>query len=208
MSAAILCLFARAPVAGRVKRRLAADIGADEALRAHRLLVEDTVARLAVVPGVITELWLTGDPGAPAGEEWSRGGTLRLRCQRGDDLGARMLHALMDGLERADEALVAGTDVPAVDAAYVTAAVAALATHDVVFGPAEDGGYGLVGARRQARRGLARLFEDVPWGSDRVLDITLTRARESGLSVALLEPVWDVDTVDDWRRYLRERGAP
>jgi len=200
-----LCLFARAPELGRVKRRLAAEIGSEAALAAHERLVRGALRRLGRVPGLVTELWLTGSPAA-AEARWPESRQVPLRRQCGADLGARMHHALCDGLQHAARAMVVGTDCPSIDAAYVQAAVAALDQADVVLGPAEDGGYGLIGARRAAAQRLSPLFADVPWGTDRVREITLERCASAGLGCIELRPVWDVDTLADWRRYLESEG--
>ena len=139
-------------------------------------LVEDTLARLARVPGVASELWL--------------------RCQPNGDLGARMHGALLASLSDAPAALVVGTDCPLIDASYVVAAVAALREHDVVLGPAEDGGYGLVGVNRPA----PGLFEGIDWGGPAVMAQSRARARTLGLRHIELAPVWDVDRPADLPR--------
>jgi len=196
-----LCLFARAPELGRVKRRLAVDIGDQAALAAHERLVRDTLQRLGAVPGLSTELWLVGSVAA-ARRRWPEAARIPLRVQCGEDLGARMHHALGDGLQRAPRALVVGTDCPGIDATYVQGAAAQLEEADVVLGPAEDGGYGLIGACREVAHRLAPLFRDVPWGTDRVRDITLERCAAAELRCVEPAPVWDVDTLADWQRYL------
>ncbi len=201
-----LCIFTRVPVLGRVKQRLAADLGAEGGLRAHTMLVEDALARLAAVPGVVSELWIDAPPESVA-RRWSREWSVQLRVQQGHDLGGRMAHALEASLGQSPFALVVGTDCPAIDAGYVTAAVNGLGDHDVVLGPAEDGGYGLVGARAAVRAGLPVLFEGVAWGTSGVLEATLERAAAADLDVLLLPAVWDVDTLQDWHRYLAARGG-
>lgn len=201
-----LCLFARAPEPGRVKRRLAAEIGPQAALDAHARLVREALQRLSRVPGLTTELWLAGSVQA-ALECWPEAAHVPLRAQCGGDLGARMHHALRDGLQWDARALVVGTDCPSIDGAYVQGAAAALIDADVVLGPAEDGGYGLIGARREVAGRLQPLFRDMPWGTDRVRDLTLERCLGAGLRCVEQACVWDVDTLADWRRYLRQGPA-
>jgi uncharacterized protein len=197
-----LCIFARVPRLGYVKTRLAAELGAPAALTAHITLVEDTLHRVGTVPGVVTELWLDGEPD-PTCRCWAEEYGVAVRRQGDGDLGARMHEALCAGLSRSPFALVVGTDCPLIDDRYVAAAVAALVDCEVVLGPAADGGYGLVGVRRPA----PELFRDVPWGTADVLRSTLTAARAAGLTVSLLPEIWDVDTAEDWQRYRRLRGA-
>ena len=201
MSDPVLCLFARAPVLGGVKRRLAAAIGDEEALAAHCTLVEDTLNRLAHLPGVVTELWLD-DAAHPGAAAWARRWRVEVRQQRGGDLGTRMHQALCHGLARAGASLVVGSDCPAIDGDYVARAVAALTDHDVVVGPARDGGYGLVAARRP----VPELFRGIAWGTSSVLAESTAAAAAAGYSLARLAEISDVDTVTEWRAYLRSRG--
>lgn len=201
MTTATLCIFARAPVHGRVKSRLAAEIGADAALAAHVELVEDTLARVADVDGVQSELWLD-DIDHPVARAWAERWHLPLRRQASGDLGARMHRAIACCVEAGALGIVIGTDCPAIDAGYVRQAVAALAVHDVVLAPAADGGYGLVGARCP----VPAIFQQIAWGTGSVLTGTLAAAAAARHSVALLGEIEDVDTAADWNRYLRSRA--
>jgi rSAM/selenodomain-associated transferase 1 len=196
-----LCIFARAPVLGTVKTRLARDIGEAAALAAHEELVALALQQLADVPGMQVELWIAGAIYHPGVLEWSRRWRLRVVAQRGEDLGARMNTAIEASLAQGSAAIVVGTDCPGIDADYVQQAAEALRSHDLVIGPAEDGGYGLIGLRRSA----PGLFRAMPWSTDRVMQETLTRARRGGLSHHTLDAVWDVDDVCDWERYRSER---
>lgn len=196
-AAAILCVFARVPRLGAVKRRLARTLGDAQALDAHCRLVVDTLGRLSRVPGFVTELWIDGEPDARC-RAWSSRFGLPLRRQQGADLGERMSHALTDALGRAPRALLVGTDCPPIDAAYVSGALAALDDHAVVLGPAVDGGYGLVGLREP----VPALFAGIAWGTPSVLRQTLAVATGQGITVCLHEEIWDVDDAADWARYL------
>lgn len=206
MSLPRLCIFARTPQLGAVKRRLASELGDAGALRAHEVLVEDALARLAVIDGVICELWVGGEPNVMV-ENWARTWHVAVHRQQGGDLGARMLHALTESLAVAPAGLVVGADCQDIDADYIAGAIAELAPADVVLGPAEDGGYGLIGARRSARRRLPGLFDDMPWGTGDVLQLTLQRCRAAELRCSLLPEIWDVDTPADWQRFLARRGG-
>lgn len=197
-----LCIFTRVPVLGRVKSRLAAQLGQAAALRAHEALVADTLRRLAAVPGMDSELWVDDRPNARVAD-WCREWRVTLRHQQGGDLGERMHRALADCLASGAWGIVVGTDCPPVDAAYVRRALHALALHDVVFGPAEDGGFGLVGLSTPA----PGLFDGVTWGGSEALGGTLANAFRLRLRVCLLPAIWDVDELDDWRRWERQRGC-
>jgi rSAM/selenodomain-associated transferase 1 len=193
-----LCIFARSPRLGAVKRRLAAEIGAGPALDAYRDLVTDTLKRLARVEGARTELWLAGPANAEV-RGWLRRWQLPLRFQTGRDLGERMANALAACHDEGCRGVVVGTDCPPVTASYIRQAMRALDDHDVVLGPAQDGGYALVGTRAP----VPAIFRDVPWGSAQVLDVTLKRIAAAGHDVALLETVWDVDSAGDLARFRR-----
>jgi glycosyltransferase A (GT-A) superfamily protein (DUF2064 family) len=84
-------------------------------------------------------------------------------------------------------------------AEYIRQACAALRASDLVLGPAEDGGYVLIGCKQVH----AELFTNIPWGSDRVLARTLEQAEQLELSVTLLATLWDVDRPEDWARFQR-----
>jgi glycosyltransferase A (GT-A) superfamily protein (DUF2064 family) len=99
--------------------------------------------------------------------------------------------------EGAAKVCLVGTDCPPIDATYVDAAFDALSGRDLVLGPAEDGGYGLIAMRSIA----PSLFKGISWGGPDVLAETLDAARGSDLDVALLGMIWDVDTPEDWHRY-------
>lgn len=192
-----LALFARAPVLGSVKSRLAAGIGEAAALAAHRTLVADALARLADGDGWRLELWVAGDPAHPEVAGWCGRYGLEVRRQVGDDLGARMRSALADMLTRGTKAVLTGCDCPTIDAEYVAAAFAELDRCGLVVGPAEDGGYGLIGVRGE----MPDVFSGIPWGSADVLAVTLDRARALGVETSVLDEVWDVDDLPDWERY-------
>ena len=198
-----LCIFARAPVLGQVKTRLAETLGEQGALEVHERLVSDTLDRLADIPGIQCELWVTGDTDHPVIGHWRTGWSLTLRKQVGDDLGERMAHAISACLEAGCIPLIVGSDCPTITAAYICQAVAVLDTHDLVLGPAEDGGYGLIGLRNPA----PELFTDMPWSTAEVFAETVARANRLGLSWSVLETLWDVDDERDWQRFLALRDC-
>lgn len=197
-----LLIFARAPQRGLVKTRLAASVGPDRALAIYRSLTEQLLLRLQ---GMHADVVVVHSPpdAAVSMRAWL-GDALAYDAQCPGDLGTRMRHAMAtafaDGAERV---VVIGTDCPDLTAATVDASFAALRHADVVLGPALDGGYYLIGSSRVHDV----LFEDIPWSTARTLPVTLDRARGAGLRVALLPALRDIDTLDDWRAYRRDRGA-
>lgn len=193
-----LVVFARAPELGRVKTRLAAELGLPGALAAYRRLAEHVIA--AVKGGERYSLTVAYTP-AEAKWEMRRwlGSSVSLTAQSEGSLGNRMGHAIADALANgAKRVVVIGTDCPDVSAAMVGEAFARLADADIVLGPATDGGYYLIGMSRLH----PSVFDGVPWSTPETLRVTLERAREAGLSVALLDERRDIDTADDWRAWL------
>lgn len=207
-TAPALVVFAKAPVPGTVKTRLAQVVGEARATRVYCDLLATTMAHahLAWRMGKVSRIELWGAPDAE--HPLLRGiagafGATRYR-QQGHDLGARMAHALADALRRAPGALVIGTDCPVLDPQRIGAAAAALATHDTVLVPAEDGGYVLVGASRPVT------FDDVRWSTPHALADTVATFARAGLRHAILPSAWDVDTAEDLARFdaLRAVDAP
>jgi rSAM/selenodomain-associated transferase 1 len=202
-AAATLQIFAKPPLPGRVKTRLAASIGDQAAAEVYRRLVQCTLdtasaARRAGIVGEV-EVWAAPGDSPDALAAWSDRHGFALRTQQGDDLGARMHHALRDALTRNAPALLIGTDVPGYDVAYLAAAAAALQHGDAVVGPAEDGGYVLVGLARDVD-----VFTGVPWSTPGVMAATRAKLSSAGVDWRELPALWDVDTQDDLARWVEE----
>jgi rSAM/selenodomain-associated transferase 1 len=198
-----ILVFARAPVPGRTKTRLVPALGAEGAARLHRALVRHALqAGAAAAPGGL-ELWGTGDD--PDDELATLAGAVGadLHWQPDGDLGLRMKTALADAIARQGAAIVMGSDCPWLDADGLREAGDALARHDAVLGPADDGGYVLFGMRRVEDV----LFDDMPWGTQRVLGQTRERLRSLEWDWHELASRSDVDRPEDLPR-LRALGAP
>jgi rSAM/selenodomain-associated transferase 2/rSAM/selenodomain-associated transferase 1 len=200
-----LQVFAKAPVPGRVKTRLARTIGAEAAASTYRALAERTLAtaaaaRRAGVVGAI-ELWLDPESDPAAIVPWRDRFGVTIETQAGDDLGARMRNALRSSTTRGAPALLIGTDVPGFDVAYLARAAAALERHDAVVGPAEDGGYVLIGLACDID-----VFGGIAWSTADVMAATRARLAACGARHVELPALWDVDTHDDLLRW-QERPA-
>jgi rSAM/selenodomain-associated transferase 1 len=189
----VLGLFAKRPRAGQVKTRLAAATSAEWAARVADAFLLDSVTRLAGVDADRVVVF------APAGEERFFaevvGGCFALAAQADGDLGGR-LAAFVGGqlAEGAAAVVVVGTDSPTLPPALVEQAFRELEQADVVLGPATDGGYYLVGCARR----LPPVFEGISWGGRRVLGETVARLGTGAGRLAVLQPWYDVDTLDDW----------
>ena len=191
-----LLIFTKAAEPGLTKTRLIPGLGAARAAAAHETLSE-RVFRAVVGSQLSIVLW--GASAHSSLARWAEQYGWPLRRQRGEDLGQRMFHALASALaDGADRAILIGTDCPLMSAAYVAQAEAALDTADVVVGPAEDGGYVLIGLKRAE----PALFRGIDWGTDQVLEQTLGAASQAHCSIAMLATLWDVDRPEDWQRFL------
>lgn len=191
-----LLIFARHPVLGQGKTRLAHTIGPEAALHVYHELLAHTRAAAAGVAATKT-LWLAGEPAAE--NAFARWPGYQQRPQPPGDLGQRMHAAFAEAFAAGAPAAVAiGTDCPELTAAHLTAAFRHLATHDAVVGPALDGGYYLLGTRAL----VPDFFQNKPWSTATVLADTLADAARLGLRVAHLASLADVDTAEDlaaWR---------
>jgi rSAM/selenodomain-associated transferase 1 len=191
-----LVIMARAPQLGRVKRRLAREIGAIAATRFYKRLLGEQIRRLA--RDSRWQVWLLVTPDqAISHPAWRSVGRLRVEAQGEGDLGQRMkrpFRVLPPGA-----LILVGSDIPLMRPRHIWRAFGLLGRHDMVFGPASDGGFWLVGARRS--RPLPRsLFDGVHWSTPQTLAETLATI-PSHMSVALADRLEDVDDAGDYLRY-------
>ncbi len=191
-----LILMLKFPRPGAVKTRLIPALGAERACELYCALVRHTLAtaaELAEHTDIAIEVRLAGASDETAARAWL-GDAVAIREQGGGDLGARMERATSAALaEGAVAVVVIGADCPQLTAAHLSAAFAALRDHDLVLGPAEDGGYYLIGLRRPQ----PALFSGIAWSTATVLAETLAAAQRAALSCHLLERLGDVDEPDD-----------
>ncbi len=183
-------LFAKAPRAGRVKTRLAREIGEARAVELYRAIGRSVAT--AVAEAYSLTVWF--DP--PDAEEEMRAwlGDHECRPQPDGDLGERMAFAFAEHFASGERPVIGiGADVPGISAPVIADAERLLEQADVVLGPALDGGYYLIGlpAPRDA------LFQRIPWGSSRVFRATEERCEALGMRAARLAPLRDIDTRED-----------
>lgn len=188
--------MAKAPLPGFAKTRLIPALGAAGAARLQRLFTVRTVKTcIAAKLGDVT-LWCSPHIDHRLFRAIRRRYGVHLLTQSCGDLGRRMHTAFRVHCEQGPLLLV-GTDCPALTPGHLRgAADALLSGKDVVFYPAEDGGYVLIGLRRPH----ATLFDGMPWSTAQVMRTSLARARAAGLSVEVLETLWDVDLPRDLPR--------
>jgi uncharacterized protein len=189
--------MAKRPVAGAVKNRLARKLGAGAAVRFHRTTLAHTLLRLGADPRWRTYLAVTPDMSLME-SCWPSYPRVTRVPQGHGDLGARMQN-LFDAMPPGP-VIIVGSDIPAIRASHIAHAFRLLGGADAVFGPAEDGGYWLVGLRRRPRR--VAPFNGVPWSTARTLDATRENLRRE--NVEFSSTLSDVDTADDYREQRRD----
>lgn len=197
-----LLIFAKAPVPGQVKTRLIPQLGITGATDLHQRLVIETLTMASTENLFPIELWCAPDTQHAFFSDCKKKFPLTLHPQQGHDLGQRMHHALRTALSRCQHAILIGSDCPVMQSDYLTDALTTLQNkNDVVIGPAEDGGYVLIGMNKPA----AAVFNDMPWGSDQVLAQTRQQLKQQHLRWQELALLWDVDRHPDWLRYQQQR---
>lgn len=190
----VLCILVKVPRPGEVKTRLARAIGPVLAAALARAFFEDTLALARGLPWARLAVAVAGDPAAlpvPAG--------VQLWPQGPGDLGERMERTFARALAAGERALLVGTDAPGLPASLVEAARSALSSHDAALGPADDGGFYLLGLTR-CERGL---LSGLPWSRSDTLVHTEARLRRTGRTVARTGGWFDVDEPADLVRLAR-----
>ena len=186
-----LIVFVKNPVEGKVKTRLAASIGTRNALEAYVAMLKQTERTAAVIDAhryVYYSDFIGQDDG------WS-GSLFSKRLQQGGDLGERMNNALKEVLDHHSKAVLIGSDIPGLSSEIIRQAFVVLDDHDGVIGPAEDGGFYLIGLKRAC----PELFAEMTWSHSNVLANTCSRLNQYGLSYRMLQTLRDVDDEEDWK---------
>jgi rSAM/selenodomain-associated transferase 1 len=191
-----ILVFCKAPQPGSVKTRLQPLLSAGQCAQLHEYLTEHTLQTVLTAKISPVELWFTDEH--PFFAECKKRYPLSCHTQQGDTLGQRMANALQQTLQTARFAIIIGTDCPCLHSRHLLAAAECLAgdLYTAVIGPAEDGGYVLVGARQN----IPEIFADISWGSNQVLQQTRDRLHNLGITYKELEPLWDIDRPEDLRR--------
>lgn len=189
-----ILVFTKAPQPGRVKTRLQPEIRPADSVRLHKLMLQGTLQSCAAISAE-TSLWVSPDSHSRYLRRLAQRYGFGIRRQQGNDLGQRMRQAI--NVSRPDTGgftLLIGSDCPSITPTYLASALDALRHDPVVIGPATDGGYVLIGARRSLPR---QCFDNIEWGSNKVLEQTLQRMQQSGMSYNLLPVQQDIDRPED-----------
>lgn len=195
-----LCIFVKAPRAGAVKTRLATTVGAEAAARLAGAFFWDTLALAEQIASCRVVVALAGNDSMfrtlpDRVEVWPQGE---------GDLGARLERILQRALAERPRAVAIGTDSPGLPATFLLQALTTLDAHDAVLGPADDGGFYLLGLRVCP----TGLLQNIPWSTSETCARTLERLQAVQFTVGLLPPWFDVDTTEELDRLaaLLRRG--
>lgn len=178
---------------GKVKTRLAKDIGESAAVKIHEHLARHCLRQLAGFALAPIELWCAPDTSHDFFLRCQSNFNVTLKQQVGDDLGQRMQHALAGTLNNHKPVLLVGTDCPGFTADYLRAAFFSASKNKTGIGPAEDGGYVLLAVNKVQ----PKIFNNMEWGTSRVYAETVSRLAGD---IEELPPLWDVDHVEDLQR--------
>jgi rSAM/selenodomain-associated transferase 1 len=195
---AALMIFCKAPIPSQVKTRLIPELTAEQAAELHIELSMKTLQRATQSRLCPVQLWCAPTTDHEFFNASKSAYPVALKQQQGADLGQRMHHAFCSALADYSHALLVGCDCPSLTEQDLEQALAALnQENEVVLAPAEDGGYVLIGLNRPQ----PELFDNMPWGTARVLDETRNRIERYKLRHHELSKQWDLDTPEDLERY-------
>ena len=196
-----VALFVRQPLSGRVKTRLANDLGDQPACDLYVAMVTDILAQITA-SGHPLFLFHDGVDSVCLPPEWIAASERVVR-QTGDTLGERMTAAFEQLFAAGmDRVIVVGSDIPGINTQILCEAFATLESHDLVIVPAFDGGYCLIAFRGE--RFVPVILQDMPWSTSRVLSATLEACATHRISCKLLDQLQDIDTQDDLTAYCRQ----
>ncbi|MGM0424246.1 MAG: TIGR04282 family arsenosugar biosynthesis glycosyltransferase [Thermodesulfobacteriota bacterium] len=193
------------PSPGMVKTRLGQELGQECAAGLYRSFV---ACELEVLQSLQVPVLLSCDPGFAILKyrEWL-GPEFNYLLQTGDDLGVRMQSSFEQAFELGfTQAVLVGSDLPHLPAAYIQLALDRLQDHDVILGPAQDGGYYLLGMNSQGFQPC--IFEGIPWSTSQVFNLTLKKLEEYQVKAFFLPSLRDIDTLQDLQEMLAAQGFP
>jgi uncharacterized protein len=190
-----VCIFAKPPIPGEVKTRLAESVGPESAASLAAAMLRDVWSTVSAAPEVISVL-AAASAGSfpidvPDGAYW---------LQETGELGFRIERILRRGLTEAPAAVALGADSPSLTVSHLQSALRELETVDAVIGPSRDGGFYLLGLRRCP----SGLLQNLPWSTAETFERTLDRLRSHSMSVSLIDTLPDVDTLEDLQTLYNE----
>jgi len=191
----MILIFAKAPVPGTVKTRLIGKLNEQQAAELHKSMLIHSVNMALASELAPISLYCSPDTTHEVFQSLLNK-HITLSQQRGDDLGSRMANAIGEALIYARNVVLIGSDCPVMDEAYLSNAFEKLENHETVIGPAEDGGYVLLGQNRLNQQ----MFEGINWGTSGVLNETRKQLQKQNADWYELDMLWDVDRPEDLER--------
>ncbi len=188
-----LIIFAKVPDVKNVKTRLRGHLSDEERVRLYTFLLERTIQQMKGLDKIDVFIAYTPRDGADFFKRYG----LRIFPQKGNDIGERMFEAMnilfREGFKKV---VLIGVDIPELSAEIVSNAFELLEDSDIVFGPANDGGYYLVGLRQPDDL----LFREIPWSTSETLQRSIHQAMLRGYTISFTEELVDIDTIEDIRK--------
>jgi len=196
-----IIVFTKFPVEGKVKTRLAKNMGNKFAVSFYKSCAEHTFKELLKVEEMGSDLFLfcAEENEIEQVIKWA-GNNFNYYSQQGNDLGLKMYNAFNTVFKKGyKKVIIIGTDMPDVSMNLVQNAISVLDNYSVVIGPANDGGYYLLGFKSK----LIDLFSGIEWSTESVLDNTIEKLNNSKINYFMLEELTDIDTLDDLQNWHR-----
>ncbi len=192
-----LIIFAKSPDARHVKTRLKGFLSDEERLNLYTQLLDSTVKKMKNLKN--TDIYIFYTPENAPG--FFKRYNIPLYPQYGKDLGERMFNAIKLVLERGyKKAVLIGVDIPEIKEYHIDKAFNELDHSDIVFGPATDGGYYLVGMSKL----VEEIFFNIPWSTENTLRESIKRAETNGHNISLIDKLSDIDTINDYKRFFNK----
>jgi len=199
-------VMSKIPQPGFTKTRLMSVLSEQESADFHRACLADTclAIRKSGLPGYIyyaepyphlEQKYAAEDDAWQLSEEDRS--YFEMQLQRGNELGERLFHAAQEKLTQYEAVVFLGSDMPLITSDIILEAQAKMYDHEIVLGPAQDGGYYLLGLKQA----YPDIFQDIPWGTPQVLEKTLEIIRAKQFAFYLLKPQSDIDTWDDLKNF-------
>lgn len=189
-----LIIFAKAPIPGECKTRLIPLLGETASAELYKQLSIHCLSQFNETCEADILLQVYPDTSHAFIKQLKQQFNTSLSAQIGNNLGDRMFHAICESLESYNQCVLIGTDCPEIDSAYVNQAFTALQSSDIVLGPADDGGYVLIGANKIR----PELFQDIEWSTENVLQQQVSNCIKHNYSYQLLATLWDLDQPQDY----------
>ncbi len=202
LSQTSLFVFVKKPTPGGVKTRLGAEIGLENAAKLYQSMAETCLTRYQKLSNINCTVYYDPPEEGQFFRDWF-GQSVSYFPQSGEGLGERLNHGFNQMLERSPAAIALGSDSPDLPLQHLQNAIDKLRNHDVVIGPASDGGYYCIGLKRP----VPELFDEIDWSTPHVFKQTFQRCKSLDLSV-FQAPEWsDIDYKDDLIR-LKQSADP